>query len=280
MFTVFGATGHTGAVVVQRLLAARKQVRVVVRDAGKAPAGTDVVVGDVTDRAVVIRALAGVAGAYLMAPPDLQSADLIARSRAIADNYAAGVTGVPHVVVLSSVGAQHASGIGPAASNHVAEVALRATAGAVTFVRAPFFMENLLGNAHLMKTEGVLPVFGGGEQYAFPMIATRDIGNVAADALLAPASGARWLELRGPRDYSFADAAAIASRVLGRPVAAKALPLDAMIPALVGAGFSPQVAALFREMTEGVQRGLFTYEHPERVVTGAVPLEDVLAALR
>ena len=37
MFTVFGATGHTGSVVVERLLAAGKQVRVIVRSADKAP---------------------------------------------------------------------------------------------------------------------------------------------------------------------------------------------------------------------------------------------------
>lgn len=62
MYTVFGASGHTGRIVAERLVAAGKQVRAVVRDAAKAPAGTHAFVGDVTDRAFVVRALAG---AYL-----------------------------------------------------------------------------------------------------------------------------------------------------------------------------------------------------------------------
>jgi uncharacterized protein YbjT (DUF2867 family) len=184
-------------------------------------------------------------------------------------------------VFLSSVGAQHATGIGPAVTNHHGEVALRAVPGTVlTFVRAPGFMENLLGSAQPMRSDGILPVFGGGETQRFPMIATRDIGEIAAAALLGPRpSATRWIELRGPRDYSYADAAAIASRVLGRTVTATPLPLDAAVPALTAAGFSPHVAGLFREMIEGAQRGLFSYEHPESIVTGRVELSEVLEQL-
>jgi len=69
-------------------------------------------------------------------------------------------------------------------------------------------MENILAFAYPMKREGVLPVLGGGENHPFPMVATRDIGDVAADALLAPPAATQWIELSGPRSYSFVDAAA------------------------------------------------------------------------
>jgi uncharacterized protein YbjT (DUF2867 family) len=287
MFTVFGATGNTGAVVADRLLAAGKSVRVAVRDAGKVAAlaarGAEVVAGELTDRAFVTRALTGAEAAYLIAPPDLKARDLIARNRQITDHYAAGLTTarVGHAVFLSSVGAQHESGLGPATGNHWGEVALQGLAGTrVTFVRAPFFMENLLGNAHVMASDGILPVFGGGESSPFPMIATRDIADIAADALVAPGSATRWIELRGPRDYSYVDAAQIASDVLGRKVTATPLPLAAMAPALIRAGFSPEVAALFREMTEGGARGLFAYENKGSQATGKTTLPEVLARLK
>ncbi len=101
-----------------------------------------------------------------------------------------------------------------------------------TFVRAAYFMENILAYAHPMKNDGVLPVFGGGEGYAFPMVATRDIGLTATQALLAPPSATDIIELSGPREYSLADAAAEASRILGRQVTAQPVPLDNMVPAL------------------------------------------------
>ena len=162
---------------------------------------------------------------------------------------------IAHAVVLSSMAAQN-SGIGPATSNHEAEKILRPTPTALTVLRPPYFMENLAGSIGPMKSDGVLPVFGGDEALRFPMIATRDIGNIAADALLAPPTKTRTLELSGPRDYSYVDVAAIASKLLGRPVSAKALPLEAMAPALVQhAGFSAEVAALFTEMINGTSQG-------------------------
>ncbi|MFT3691828.1 MAG: NmrA family NAD(P)-binding protein [Kofleriaceae bacterium] len=282
MYTVFGASGHTGRIVAERLIAAGKQVRAVVRDAAKAPRGAEPITGNLTDRAFVERALAGAEAAYLVVPPDLKSRDMIGQNRAIAESYAAGLRahGVKHAVSLSSLGAQHTSGIGPATSNAIAETILRPTPTVITFLRPPYFMENLASSVHPMKSDGVLPVFGGGEQYPFPMIATRDIGEAAAAALLAPPSATRVVELKGPRDYSYADAAAIASKILGKKVTATPLPIDAMVPALVQhGGLSPEVAALFREMIEAGQRGMFAYTDPASAITGATPLETVLNEL-
>ncbi|HEY4180535.1 MAG TPA: NmrA family NAD(P)-binding protein [Kofleriaceae bacterium] len=281
MYTVFGASGHTGRIVAERLVAAGKQVRAVTRDAKKAPAGTDAVVGEMTDRAFVVRALADAEGAYLVLPPDVRSRDLIALNRGIAESYAEGlrVNRTAHAVLLSSMGAQN-SNIGPATSNHEAEKILRASATPLTILRPPFFMENLGGNIGPMKSDGVLPVFGGDEEVPFPMIATRDIGSIAADALLAPVIKTRTLELNGPADRSYADVAAIASELLGRTVTARALPLEAMAPALVQhAGFSPEVAALFPQMIVARREGRSVYEHPASVVRGSTSLETFLGAL-
>ncbi|AKF11065.1 ester cyclase [Sandaracinus amylolyticus] len=283
MLTVFGATGNTGSVVAERLLAAGAKVRAVVRDRGKGAAlaakGAELVVGDVTDAALVARALEGAEGAYLIVPPDLRATDLLAKSRSIVAHYVAGLTRakVPHAVFLSSVGAQHASGTGPTRLSHEAERALRAVGGIrFTFVRAPFFMENLLASAHAMRSDGALPVMGGGEQHAIPMVAARDLADVAADALLAPPSATEIVEVRGPRDRSFVEAAAIASEILGRDVTTRVVPVDAIVPMLTSTGMSENVASLFRELSEGIARGLLSYEGTGRSVRGRVTLEEVL----
>lgn len=277
MFTVFGATGNTGSIVTERLLAAGKQVRAVARAKNAKIAATEWVTGDVTDRDAVAEALAGAEGAYLLIPPDVTSQDAIARSRRIIDNFAAGLTAAntPHAVLLSSVGSQQASGNGPIAGTHYGEVALGTVATKLTFVRAAYFMENVLGNAVPMKSDGVLPVFGGGESYAFPMVATRDIGDTAADALLAPPAATQWIELHGPRDYSYVDAAAIASQILGRTVKAVPAPIEQMVPMLTKLGMSANFAGLFREMVEAFGRGL-GFEGKGRTVKGKVELADVL----
>jgi len=285
LFTVFGASGNTGAIVADRLLAAGKRVRAVVRQPDKAAAlaarGAELVTGDVGDARFVAAALAGATGAYLLVPPALDAADLLAHCRAVVDHYAAGLAAaaVRHAVFLSSVGAHVPAGTGPIVSNRYGELTLASAGGTtMTFVRAPFFMENLLGNAHAMKTDGVLPVFGGGETRPFPMIATGDLGETAAQALLAPPAATAWIEMHGPRDYSYADAAAAAGEILGRTVTALPLPLDAMVPTLTRFGLSPNVAGLFRELNEAIARGLVVYENTCPQVTGRIALTDVLRA--
>ncbi len=283
MFVVFGASGNTGSVVAATLLAQGKKVRVVARNASKVDklraAGAEVFAGDVLDEASVTAALAGAEGAYLLNPPDATSKAFIARSRRVVDAYAAALAkhSIPHAVFLSSVAAQLPSGTGPILTAHYAEEVLpKANAKtSLTFVRAAYFMENLLGFAHPMKQDGVLPVFGGGETYPFPMVATRDIGATAAGALLAAPTSSQWIELSGPREYSFVDAAAEATAIVGKPVKAVPLPIDGLVPALVAVGFSEEMATLYREMNEAFGKGA-GFEGKGKSVRGTTVLADVL----
>ena len=285
MFTIFGSTGHTGSVVAEELLRRGEKIRVLARDPGRvaslAARGAEVVKGDVLDETSIAKALAGARGAYLLLPPDLTSRDLLARNAKIAHGFARAVTAerTPHVVFLSSVGAHEPSGTGPIVTTHVAEKALRAIPGTLTtFVRAAYFMENILAYAAAMKNDGILPVFGGGANVRFPMIATRDIGVVAADALASggPRSPTEVIELQGPAEYSFDDAASAASKIAGRQVRTQTLPIDALVPALTSFGRSVNVAELYREMTEGLGQGKVRFDGTGRAVRGKTTLDEVL----
>lgn len=290
MFTVFGATGNTGSVVAERLLAAGKKVRVAVRDPKKvaalAAAGAEVVVVDLDDgtggAGGIAKALAGAEGAYVLVPPNNASTDLVGRGAQISAAYAAALgqsgagSSVKHVVALSSVGADVERGTGPIVIARGLEKALSATGVKTTLLRAPYFMENLLGYAHPMKSDGVLPVFGGGETHAFPMIATKDISEAAAAALLAPPATSEIVELSGPRSYSYADAASAASTIVGKPVKPLVLPMDALIPALTKIGLSANVAGLYREMTEAFASGIVRQGGTGRQFKGQTGIEEVL----
>lgn len=287
MYTVFAATGHTGSIVAHRLLDAGAAVRVVSRDATRTTPftarGAEAVIGDLTDPATAARALAGARGAFLVAPPDLQAADLLARNRQIIDHYAAALAthAVPHAVFLSSVGADRTAGTGPTLFARHAELTLPTAAPATrfSFLRAPYFMDNLLALAPALHA-GVLPVFGGDASQPFPMIAARDLGALAAAALLDPPAASELLEARGPRDHSYTDAAALAASVLGHPVAPLMIPLTEVVPTLTRYGYSASVAGLFRELFEALARGEIRYENRGRAVRGTTELAEVLAALR
>jgi uncharacterized protein YbjT (DUF2867 family) len=283
MFVVFGASGNTGSVVASTLLERGKKVRVVARDASRvaslAKKGAEVFQGDALDAASVAKALEGAEGAYFLVPPDFSSTDSLARGRKIVDACASALSraAVKHAVLLSSAGAD-AEGTGLIETVHYAEPVLARTKTPFTFVRAAYFMENLLGFAQPMKGDGVLPVFGGGESYPIPMVATRDIGRVSAEALLAPTSQTEIIELSGPKEYSFVDAAAEASKILGRPVNATPLPIDGLVPALRAMGASEDVAKLYREMTEASKSGKVRFHGTHKSVRGATALGDVLRA--
>jgi uncharacterized protein YbjT (DUF2867 family) len=284
-FTVFGATGNTGSIVARTLLDHGEKVRLLARDPAKvadlAARGAEVRQGDVLDADAVRSALEGAKGAYLLLPPDPTSTSFLARGRTIAENFASALTATktPHAVLLSSVAAHRPAGTGPIVSAHNAEQRLGEVPDTrFTFVRAAYFIENILANAHPIKADGVLPVFGGGADVRFPMIATRDIGKVSADALLAPPAANEIIELSGPEPYSLDDAARAAAKILGRDVKTVTLPLEKLSPTLQGFGFSADVANLYQELTGALGTGLVSFDGKGRTVHGTTTLEDVLRA--
>jgi uncharacterized protein YbjT (DUF2867 family) len=273
MYVVLGATGNTGSVVAEKLLAAGKKVRVYGRSAEKlagwATKGAEVAIGDVEDAAALGKAFAGAEGVYLLLPPDPTSTAFVARGRRIAEAYVTALEAakVPHAVLLSSVGAELEAGTGPIVTVGHAERRLAAVKGTVfTFVRAAYFMENVAMNLGAMK-DGVLPTFSDPTP-RFDMVATRDIGATAAAALLSPPTKTEVVELSGPAEVSIDAAAKAFGAALGRDVKSHRAPIDAMVPTLTGFGFSTDVAGLYREMTEAFGAGRVHFTGVGRRVRG------------
>jgi NAD(P)H dehydrogenase (quinone) len=283
MYAVAGVSGNTGRVVAETLLERGAPVRVVVRDADKgaewAARGAEVALADLADEAALTAALRGASGFYTLIPPQLGAADPVAAGGAVGQGIAraAEAAGVAHVVLLSSVGAQHAKGTGPIAALHRAEAALRAGAPGLTALRASYFLENWGAVLQVAATDGVLPSFIAlGTEV--PTVSVVDIGRVGAELLLEGPRGDRVVELAGPTDPTPAQVAEALSALLGRPVQAVASPPAAAEPAFESFGMARPFAALYRELYEGIASGLVAWEHgPDR--RGAVGVAEGLSRL-
>lgn len=282
-FAVAGATGRTGSAVAEALLGRGHRIRAVVRDAARAEAlarrGAEVAVADLRDAVALTEALRGVDGAWLLLPlpPDAPAGRRWQAETTDAIAAAVAAARVPHVAWLSSVGAHVPQGTGPVAGQHRAEQVLRALPHTrCTFVRAAYFVENWAASLGMVQ-QGVVPGFLQVDR-PLDLVAARDVGRIGAEALLEPAAEHRVIEIGGP-PATPAEVARVLGELLGRPLGAVEVPLEAVVPTFTGMGSSADVAGLYREMYAAIARGVIGWEGGHPRVRGATPLRDALAAL-
>lgn len=263
MFVVVGASGNTGHVVANNLLSRGEKVRVIGRNSAHlqplTSKGAEPFIADITDASALAKAFQGADSAYVMIPPHNTSKDPLGYSNRVSDAIAATVhkAGTKNVVVLSSVGAELPSGTGPVVGLHYLEQKLNQISSAnVLYLRAAYFMENTLPQVNAIRQMGSAagPVR---PDLKFPMIATRDIGTVAADALLHPTvRGKQTRELHGQRDISYNEVASIIGKAIGKPNLKYVQPPDDQLRGvLVQMGMSEPMANLLLEMTHAMNNG-------------------------
>src|SRR5205823_9212070 len=246
MYVILGATGNTGSVVARRLLDRGKRVRVLGRDNDElAPfvnRGAYAFAADVLDTDALSRAFAGAQGVYALIPPDMSSPDFRAHQDRVTESIAKALEkgGVAQAVALSSVGADKPDKTGPVAGLHKMELRLAQVRGLnALHLRAGYFMENTLAQIGIIRSFGVMagPVRA---DLPLPMIATRDIGAAAAEALLRlDFRGQQTQELLGARDVTYNEATKIIGTATGKPdLAYVQLPDEKVIQAMKGMGIS------------------------------------------
>ena len=263
MIATTGATGNTGSVIAEKLLAQGEKVRVVGRDAGRlarlVQKGAEAFVADVTDAAALGKAFNGADAVYTMIPPNFTIADPRGYQEQVSDALSQAIkqAGVSHVVALSSVGADKAEKVGPVVGLHNLEQKLNAVAGLnAVYLRAGYFMENTLPQIQVIRNFGMV----GGPfrpDQLLSMIATRDIGAFAAELLhKRDFSGKQARELLGHRDLNYKEVASVIGKAIGKPsLAYMQLPPQQLKPAFVQMGMSAQLADLILEMAEAINSG-------------------------
>jgi uncharacterized protein YbjT (DUF2867 family) len=176
-------------------------------------------------------------------------------------------SGVRYVVFLSSLGGDLPGGTGPIAGLHAQEERLRNLHGVnVLILRPALFFENLYATLGLIKHQGIT---GGAlaPDLSVPMIATRDIADVAARALKAREwTGVVVRELLGPRDLTYAEATQILGTRIGKPdLQYVQFPYADYAAALVQMGMSQDFAALYIEMAKALNERRVTSSEGRRL---------------
>jgi len=263
MYAVVGSTGNTGRAVVRDLLAAGRDVRAIGRDesrlASLAELGAEPCVADVSDAEAVARACDGAGGIYCLIPPRYDQ-DPRAWQTSVGRALVAGVraAGVPYVINLSSVGAQHRGGTGPIAGLREQEDRLNELSEAnVLHLRPVYFMENFYRSLDGIRRQGALALPWPPDR-PMPMIAAADVGAEAARRLLSmDFEGHHTRELLGPREYTPREVATLIGRASGRPdLGYVQASYNAMAAALADAGMHPAAVDALVEMYRAIESGL------------------------
>ena len=141
-------------------------------------------------------------------------------------------------------------------------------------------MENHGASVQGVTEKGELATFLSQDK-KIAMVATRDIGALAARLLLDPATPGkkRIVYPVGPQDYSLAEVGQAFGKVLGKPVKVAVCPTQAMVPVLTGFGMSAEIAALYQEMTEALNSGRMAVQPDGEVIRGKVGIEEFLAGM-
>jgi len=281
MYVITGATGHIGKVITRKLLSNGQKVRVVGRtEATLKPfmdKGAEAFVGSADDAGFLKKAFAGATAVFTMIPPDVTTPDIFAFDDRFTEAYATALSHstVKYVVDLSSIGGELSQGTGPIAGLHHKEEKLKGLGMNLLILRPGFFMENFFFNIPMIKSMGI----NGSSLKAdtpIPMIATQDIGEFAADALLQlKFTGNSIQNLVGPRNVTPAEA----TRVLGAAIGKPDLPYvqfsyEDAEKGMAASGISQHVAREYNVMYRALNEALIQFPTGAKVTTTRTSIED------
>ena len=253
------------------------QLTLLARDPAKLAAeierGATVKQGDLLDTGFVVDATREADALLFLIPPHFGAEDFRAYQNQItaAGVEAANRNKIAHVVLISSVGAQHGEGVGPVNGLHDAEVAFGHADPSVTVLRPGWFMENYFMQLDAVRGAGsvFMPIPGS---CRVSMIATADIARAAADVLVAQPTGSRLQELLGPCDLSLDEAAGLIGAAVGRPINHVQVTPDQAHGSFLAVGVGPDLTRLYLEMFKGYRDGLYAPEFP-RTDASTTPTE-------
>lgn len=280
MFAITGITGQVGGGVARTLLDARKSVRAIVRDSAKgaiwAQQGCEVALARMEDADALRGAFAGAEAVFVLLPPNFdpspgftETRQIVAALRSSLEKARPG-----RIVCISTVGAQ-AREENLLSQLGILEQGLSDLVLPITFLRPAWYMENAVWDLKPARDTGVVQSFLQPLNKAIPMVATADVGRVAAELLQEQWQGHRVVELEGPRRISSNDIAASFARLLNRSVRASIVPRNTWEALFLSQGMKNPTPRI--RMLDGFNEGWIAFEHETR--KGRVELDTVLRTL-
>jgi uncharacterized protein YbjT (DUF2867 family) len=282
-FVIAGATGRVGSVVTRELLAAGNAVTIVTRFAERGASlvalGAQVAVGTLANAKHLATVLHDATAFFTLLPEPIDAVDFHGERRRVADAIVDAVSRcrVPHVVALSSVGAQFADGMGPINDLYYLETVLRGSGATVTVLRASTFQDNIGSVLEPAKVSGIFPNLQPGRDVPLPMVATHDIGVIAAQVLSQATSKDEVIDVLGP-SYTPRQVAATLGQALGRSLEIIDIPPAEHVAALTRGGLPLPFAQAVAELQSAIASGRIVPVGDRREI-GSTTLEQTLTGI-
>jgi uncharacterized protein YbjT (DUF2867 family) len=223
-YVITGATGNIGTVIVQKLLAAGNAVKAIGRKAEKLnklkEKGAEILQGDLGDPIFLTKAFNGADAVFAMIPPNYMAENVREHQQKIGKSLIAAIKNskVKNVVALSSIGADLSIETGIVQGLHDFEEEINKLQEVnVRILRCGYFMENLYGQVPVIQQMNAM---GSAVKpdLKFPIVASRDIADIAAKRLSAlDFSGISVEYILGPVDLNFKEIASIISKTIRKP---------------------------------------------------------------
>jgi uncharacterized protein YbjT (DUF2867 family) len=215
----------------------------------------------------------------VLLPPNFDPSPDFPEARATAATLRSAIEAArpDRVVYLSTIGAQ-ATQSNLLTQHTIIEQALGKLPMPITFLRPAWFMENSAWDVAPAVDNGVIPSFLEPLDKPVPMVATADIGRVAAELLQETWSGRRVVELEGPHRVTPDEIATTFADLLGRPVRTEAVPRETWEALFKSQGMKNPTPRI--RMLDGFNEGWIEFERGEAGSRkGRVTLATVLEAL-
>jgi uncharacterized protein YbjT (DUF2867 family) len=274
MLLVTGATGNVGNAVLGELAGRSIAVRALTRDTAKLDKSdrnlashVEIVQGDLTDSESVRAALQGVEAVFLASSFSPQM--IVLHTKLLS---AARAAGVKRIVQLSGIGAN--SEICCArALRWLGELEKLAQGSGlqVTCLRPTFFMQNLLEFGSSVAQQGLIA--GPFRDIHWTWVDARDVGAVAAAALLDESHAGATYTVTGAESLTYAQVAERLGTALEKPVRYVDITANETRGRLQAAGMSPVMIEATLELWDACASNLINVAPNDVVqrVTGRAP---------
>ena len=225
MIVVTTPTGRVGRQVVDNLLDNTDAIRVITRDPSRLSARVreraEVAQGPSDDIDVVTEAFDGAECVFWLVPPNLRAGRPEDYYLDFTRPACEAITsqGVRRVVGISTLGYGYPGNAGILSAALAMNELIEHTGVSYRALAMPYFMENLLGQAGTVRSQGVFSLANAADR-PLATVAVADVAEVAAGLLLDRSwKGQGSLPVAGPDDHlTPAGMAQVLSEVLDRPV--------------------------------------------------------------
>ena len=283
MYAITGITGKVGGALGDASLKQGLAVRAVVRDAGKAKAwaarGCEVALAGFEDAAALTAAFKGAEAVFILPPPEFDPAPGYPEARKVIDAVVEALNAAKpaRVLCLSTIGADAVQD-NLLSQRTLMEQALSALSLPVTFLRPGWFLDNALWDVASARENGVISSFLMPADRPIAMVATSDVGRVAAELIQEHWTGKRIIELEGPHRVSPNDLALAFSKALRRPVKVETVRRETWESLFRSQGMKNPGPRM--RMLDGFNEGWIDFANEgANAIKGRVCVDEVIAAL-